>query len=220
MNLKFHHIWIISFTTIGIILSILWGDTLLGFVAFISGIFSVLLAARGNRHTYSIGIINCITYTIVAYTSGLFGEVMLNIMFYLPLQFIGFYLWTNHTTKTTVIKKKLKSRDSLLIIGISIATTIIYGLFLSTLAGQSVPYIDSFTTIFSIVAAILMLLRFREFWLLYILVNIVSVTMWSICFTQGTPDAMLMIIMWTAYLINSIYGTIVWYNYENRFNIG
>ena len=194
-------------------MSILWGDSLLGFVAFISGILCVLLAARGNKHTYSIGIINCVSYAIVSYSSGLFGEVMLNAMYYLPLQLIGFYIWSKNTDfqRNTVEKKRLKISQTTLILILSIIGTILYGIFLSTLEGQAIPFIDSFTTVFSIVASILMLLRFREFWILYIVVNLVSVIMWTIRFIDGTPDSLLMIIMWTAYLINSVYGAIVWY---------
>jgi len=49
-----------------------------------------------------------------------------------------------------------------------------------------------------------MAFRYREQWMLWIIVNIVSVIMWV---NIGDP---MMILMWSAYLINAIYGFVKW----------
>ena len=69
-------VWFGTFTLIGIVLSIIWGDTVVGFVAFISGILCVLLAAKGSRWNYVVGVVNCLTFSWVAWQVGLFGVVM------------------------------------------------------------------------------------------------------------------------------------------------
>ena len=63
---------------------------------------------------------------------------------------------------------------------------------------------------------ILMALRYREQWLLFIMINIVSIIMWSYRFINGSQDASTMVIMWFAYLVNSIYGFITWYKGSSK----
>jgi len=73
------------------------------------------------------------------------------------------------------------------------------------------PYIDSLTNVLTIAAALLMLKRFREYWLFYIAVNLSTVLLWIIRMIDGSPDSVTVLVMWSAYLVNSIYGAYVWY---------
>lgn len=55
-----------------------------------------------------------------------------------------------------------------------------------------------------------MLKRFAEQWLLWISVNVLSIILWAgALITQGGNDFS-MLVMWTAFLVNSIYGYINW----------
>ena len=56
----------------------------------------------------------------------------------------------------------------------------------------------------SVIAFTLMVMRFREQWVLWIIVNVVSITMWIM------SGGFLMALMWFAYLVNSIYGYWNW----------
>jgi nicotinamide mononucleotide transporter len=56
-----------------------------------------------------------------------------------------------------------------------------------------------------------MALAFMEQWVLWIITNVVSVIMWVICVVRGEAHAMVMVIMWVFYLLNSINGFRVWY---------
>ena len=60
------------------------------------------------------------------------------------------------------------------------------------------------STVFSIVANILMVLRYREQWALWIIVDVVTVIMWIIA------GDFLMTIMWAIYLVNAVYGWVMW----------
>ena len=208
----YEKIWFILFTAVGITLSFIWGDTIVGFVAFASGIVCVLLAAKGSKWNYIIGILNCLTYSWVCYQVGLFGDVIENMAFYLPLQFVGFYFWGKKTKDDgIVVMKKLKKLHLGIFVAVSVVATFLFGLLLSALERQVNPYIDSFTNVLTIVAALLMLKRFREYWLFYIVVNVATVALWIIRLIDGSPDAVTALVMWSAYLVNSIYGAYVWY---------
>jgi nicotinamide mononucleotide transporter len=76
--------------------------------------------------------------------------------------------------------------------------------------GDPQPFKDSATTVLSIVAQALMALAFMEQWALWIITNIISVVMWSVCVARGDAHSGVMVIMWSFYLLNSINGLRVW----------
>ena len=68
-------------------------------VAAISGIFCVVLCAKGKKSQYIWGLLNVIGYIIIAFFNKYYGEVMLNALYYLPSQFIGYYLWNKNSNE-------------------------------------------------------------------------------------------------------------------------
>ena len=73
----FEKSWLMISVTLLIIASIMWKSPWYGFVASISGMICVVLAAKGKISNYYFGIVNCIFYAYVAYGWQLYGEVML-----------------------------------------------------------------------------------------------------------------------------------------------
>jgi nicotinamide mononucleotide transporter len=148
-------------------------------IAAICGIFCVVLCAKGKKSQYIWGLINVIGYIIIAFINKYYGEVMLNALYYLPSQFIGYYLWNKHENKKTenVEGKKLNIKQTaLLLVGTAISIGV-YKLLLDYLGGNN-TILDSASTMISIIANTLMLLRYREQWLLWIIIDIITVIMW------------------------------------------
>jgi nicotinamide mononucleotide transporter len=206
--------WLFTFTLINIYLFFAWSDSLLGLISSISGMLCVVLVAKGKIANYYFGIVQTLTYAYIAYGYGLYGEVMLNALFYFPVQFIGIYMWKKNITDQGVKGEDVKVRSltktgwvytvlSILIL------TIGYGFFLKYLGGNLV-WTDSATNVLSIAAQILMLKRYTEQWLLWISVNILSIFLWlGALISQGGNDIS-MLVMWSAFLVNSIYGYVNW----------
>jgi len=97
-----------------------------------------------------------------------------------------------------------------LIILSNIGCIAILGYLLAQISTQNTPYIDATTNILAISATILMLLRFKEQWWFYIALNIFSILMWAIRTLDGSGDGAMMLLMWSAFLINAIYGYYNW----------
>jgi nicotinamide mononucleotide transporter len=91
---------------------------------------------------------------------------------------------------------------------------LVYGVILKSLGGN-IPFIDSLSTVLSVVAQILCVKRFMEQWLLWILVNVVSVIMWILAFFNG-GESIATLIMWSVFLLNSIFMFIKWYRESRR----
>ena len=174
-------------------------------IAAICGIFCVVLCAKGKKSQYIWGLINVIGYIIIAFLNKYYGEVMLNALYYLPSQFLGYYLWNKHENKKTenVKGKKLNIKQTaVLLVGTGLSI-FLYKLLLDYLGGNN-TILDSASTMISIIANTLMLLRYREQWLLWIIIDMITVVMWILM------KDYIMVTMWAVYIINAFYGYINW----------
>ncbi|CAM4135510.1 nicotinamide riboside transporter PnuC [Lederbergia lenta] len=208
----FEKIWLTIFTAITIYLFFAFEDSLIGLVSSLTGMLCVVLVAKGKITNYYFGIINTLTYGYLAYTYGLYGDAMLNLLFYFPAQFIGIYLWGKHRATGNVqgedvVVARVQKKFRLIVL--TILLWALYAIFLVYLGGRSIG-LDSATTILSVIAQILMIKRYVEQWLVWILVNILSIAMWIIELIRQDGNDWAIALMWTAFLINSIYGYLNW----------
>jgi nicotinamide mononucleotide transporter len=214
----FEKIWLFAFTAVNIWLFFMWHDNWIGLTASISGMICVVLVAKGKISNYYFGFVNIVAYAYVAYQNKYYGDFMLNAYFYFPMQFVGLYFWIKNRnkskTKDDVSVSYLGLKEKLLWLIVSIIAIIDYGIYLQHIGGR-LPFVDSTTTVLSIVATILMTRRVTEQWLLWIIVDVVSIYMWVYRIIQGSSDIS-MIVMWTAFLVNAIYGYYNWRKLEKE----
>ncbi|MDW4528356.1 nicotinamide riboside transporter PnuC [Rossellomorea marisflavi] len=210
----FEKCWLAVFTAINLYLFVALDDTFLGLIVSLTGMMCVVLVAKGKIANYYFGIIQTGLYAYIAYGYGLYGEVMLNGLFYFPLQFVGIYLWSRHTVKSDargedVVVHSLSKSGWVWTIAGFVVGFIAYALILQEIGGRNV-WVDSATTVLSVIAQLLMLKRFTEQWLVWIMVNVLSIVLWlTTLMTQGGND-FAMLVMWSAFLVNSVYGYVNW----------
>lgn len=207
---RFEITWLISSTSIMIVLSLISGDNLLALLSGLTGILGVVLAAKGKVSTYFFATINVAIYAYLTFQNALYGEFMLNTFYYIPMNFVGFYLWSRHKNEENgeVQGRALTPKQIIVLLLAVTAVVIGYWQLLSHIGGQ-LALIDAMSTIFSVVALILQVTRYAEQWLLWIIVNVVSVVMWLLLIGKDS-SAVTMVVMWVAYLFNSIYGYYNW----------
>ena len=174
----------------------------------------VVLVAKGKISNFVFGIVNTATYAYISYGYGLYGESMLNALFYLPTQFIGLWMWQRHRSVNKVRDedieiKRLSVKGWAIVVASVVVGAYAYMHILMALDAQQVR-IDSVAVVMSVVAQILLTLRYAEQWVLWILVNLLSIVLWVVTLSQSGGSDYTMPVMWTAFLINSIYGWINW----------
>ncbi len=204
----FEKSWLIIFTVINIIVFFYSKDSVLGLIAALTGMLSVILVAKGKISNYYFGIVNVVLYGFISYQSKYYGEAMLNLGYFLPMQLIGLVMWSknqvNVDEKNEVKTERMKAKEIIFWSTVSIVGILIYGMILKKI-GNALPYADAFTNVLSIIAMILMLKRYIEQWAVWILIDIVSIYMWF--FIKSNYN---ITIMWIAYLINAVYGLVNW----------
>ncbi|THA02019.1 nicotinamide riboside transporter PnuC [Rodentibacter pneumotropicus] len=202
----FEVIWLVVF-----IIAQIWAyvqkddNTLLEMISGISGILCVVLVSKGKISNYFFGLIFAYTYFYVAWGQNFLGEMNTVLYVYLPAQFIGYFMWKNNMQNDnggeSVVAKALTPKGWIalaLFIGIG---TFLFVQVLQTAGGSSTG-LDGLTTIIVVAAQLLMILRYREQWLLWIVLNILSIILWA--------ETQAMYLMYSAYLLNSLYGYYNW----------
>lgn len=191
-------------------LSVYWQDTTVSMISGLTGVICVFMVNMRKLSNYFWGLINSALYGYVAYTAAYYGDTMLNWMFYLPIQFIGAYMWSTQMNDDDMVCRKIKSLEVIFgMIALSVATVFIYSQVLTYLGGK-LSIIDATTTTLSILATYLMVKGYREQWVCWIIVNILSIYMWVMNFiTNG--DTVSVLIMWIMFLTNSLYGCYTWF---------
>ncbi len=197
-------------------LSIYWHDSVMGIISATTGVACVVCTGKGKLSAYVFGLINCVLYAIISFKAHLYGETMLNALYYVPMQFVGFYVWSKHMNDSTheVEKKHMKNSYRFLWLVIMAAATFLYGLILKKM-GDAMPFVDSFTTVSSVIAMVISVKMYSEQWWIWIFVDIFSVYMWWCDFSAGS-DNMATLLMWVVYLANAIFMCIKWEKEASR----
>lgn len=188
---------------------------MVGLFAGITGIISVVVCADGKITNYFWAILNNVSYIYVSFANYLYGEVYLNMYFFI-LEFIGIYEWTSKNLKTKAKQQDLVQVKELSGIGwVILAFAVLVGwlalgLFLKRVPFLSTtldphPWIDAISVVVQVFAQLLMVLRYgASQWLLWIVGNVAELLLWTINFNP------IIMALWFAYLVNSLYGYYMW----------
>ena len=193
-----------------VVFYVIYPDSFWGFVAGMTGTICVLLVAKGKISNYFFGFIQTGVTMVLGFQAFLIGETMENV-FYFVSQFLGIKEWKNNLNENTHIVKtrKFTIGQWMFTIWSVAALTALLGYTFKHFNGTQ-PFIDAFTLVLALVAQILMVYRFREQWLLWAVLNIVSIYQWI------TLNNMSLVAMYLAFLINTIYGYVNWSNQQKE----
>ena len=194
-------------STLGI--SLYLKDSAPGIAASLTGTAYTIIAGKGKISCYLFGVFNTLLYGFVSYQNRLFGEVMLNWGWYLPMMFCGAFFWKRNLNKSsTITKTSLPLKGKLICALLCILGIAGYAMLLKHLKDPQ-PVIDSLTTVLSIAAMILTVKRCSDQWLMWIIVNTASIWMWYKAYLAG-EGSIAVLLMWIIALANGIIFYIQW----------
>lgn len=189
------------------------------------GVMSTVFSANGNILTFLFGFLDVSIYGVICFINwrnggtGL-GNALLHLVYFVPMQFIGLAQWRKRGASSTdkPAAKRLDARGwlitSLLLLLGSVTLYFILAHFDKSAAGTFLKWsviLDVITLVCNILGQLFMSNAYMEQWFFWIGVNIFSILMWSWTLSQtGGSYALIYIIKYSFYLINSIYGLRIW----------
>ena len=177
-------------------------DSFISLVSGIAGVISVVLCSQRKLSFYFWGFLQIGTFMAICINEHLYGKLFEN-GFYLITMIGGLLMWKRNEQHHTVETRSLNKLTLLFVVIQSLFAVLVVETVLTAIGGEQ-PFMDSFTTIFAIVAQLLMIYRYRESWLFWLVVDIACIIMW---YNEGNWCMTVQYIFWT---MNCIYGLIKW----------
>lgn len=185
-------------------------------IAIFGGLTCELLIAKQSCWNFIVSLI-CIElmeFTIF-FSLGDYATACVSLFFWIPIDIISFICWIRLKDKKekelTKVRKFTALQDILLVVIILIFTFVVG--YLLTLIGGEETYVDACVAALGMTNGILILLRFREQWVVWLIYLIVEGILWIV------NGHYLMLIKTGALIINTIYGWIKWSKYIKKNNI-
>lgn len=191
----------------------------------IMGLLCVVCSANGHIFTFLFGLFDVSIYAAICFISwrkggaGL-GNALINGLYFLPMQFYGFYQWKKRGAETDakVQARRFTGKQWLLYSGLFVAGTIVVYLILAYFdKGAADKFLkvavlmDAVSMVCNIIGQYLLSTAYMEQWVFWILVNVATVVMWVVNLKESSdPYSAIFAIKYVFYLLNSLNGLRIW----------
>lgn len=183
------------------------------FIGTVLGLISVFLAARANIFTWPTGIANAIFFMVIFYQIHLYSDMFLQ-MYFCGMGVYGWFSWQKRGEIGHGAIRTLSNSQRIKIAIFIALVILVFGTLISQIHlllpavfdhPASFPYIDTFITISSIIATILLAKRLFETWVLWILVDVTSIWLYSV------KGVRLIALEFVIFLALAVLGVVSWY---------
>lgn len=201
---------------ISIIIGLTTNNSFLGMIVLITGILNSYYSSVGNKINFPIGVVNNLVLSYISFKNNNYGLVIFNLLLFMPINIKGYFEWDKNSNKNLVENRGLGIKKGIITIIISIIIGLIVAYLLGLIPGERLTYLDSFTNVISFIAGILLMLRYNESWILYLINNVLDLILWIINYSSGGFDSLMVLLMSIMYLLINIYALFKWRNTNEK----
>lgn len=204
-------------------------------IGTICGLLCIWFASLEKPINFLFGILNITLFSIIFFQINLYANLLLQI-FFLAANVYGWYAWTRKTSDNEAVLKIrwLSPQKNMLLIGICVISILILTAYIDpifaylvkitvhalnqmglnvampVLEPDAFPFWDSTMMVLSIAAQVLMTRKCVENWILWVIINVISVVIFAI---QGVYA---MSLEYLILLFIAINGTRLWIKSANQ----
>lgn len=164
---------------------------------------SIYLAAQNSIHTWWTGIVGCGLFAVLFYDARLYADALLQI-FFIGTSVFGWRLWASGRIAAALEVTRAPLAAVLRSLLLAILVALAYGYALRRFTDAYSPFLDSLVLSLSVVAQLLLMKRRYETWWFWILVNSMSVILFS------SRGLWITAALYTAFLINALIASVMW----------
>ena len=176
-------------------------------VAVFFSVLYVMLAVKESIWCWGAALISVTLYIYICYNAQLYAETGLQ-FFYLLMAFYGYYHWNKNDSNLRIQEWTITKHLLILILGAIL--TFLMGFYFSIYTNAVMPLVDSFTTIFSILATYMVTKKVLGNWLYWIVIDAVSVYLYF------SRDLHLTSLLFIVYTFIAIFGYFSWLKRKNE----
>ncbi|MBQ0056739.1 MAG: nicotinamide mononucleotide transporter [Bacteroidales bacterium] len=203
-------------------------------VGAILGVFCVVLGAKGSMANWLFGIVEAFLHIYICFCTHIYGDFLQRLFYNLPMQFIGWKQWgkRRRSEDNTRIHTRYMTWgqrvETLAVVAVGTAALgvflIYFGPWMIGALQAILPdmqfktlkmdydstaqlWLDSFTTVLSIVTMWVSVKAFVEQWYMWLIINVAYIAMWLM---SDSVFSFMTVAKYSVYLVNSFYGIYMW----------
>lgn len=140
---------------------------------------SIVLATRNSIHTWWTGILGCVLFACLFFTSRLYADVTLQ-LFFIITSVIGWWYWLHHRGHREA-RPITRCAPAELILSVPFGglAAVGYGWLLHRFTDAYAPFVDSAVLALSVAGQVLLMRRKLETWIFWFLANTFAVVLFS-----------------------------------------
>lgn len=175
-------------------------------VAVLCGVTYVVLASVRSMLCWLFALLSSGIYTYIFFSVELFLESSLQV-FYVVMAVVGWMSWNaagdpNASDGIPVKTWKLSFHAINIVVSGVIALTL--GWIFDTFTNQQSPYMDAFTTVFSLAATFMVTQRVLENWIYWIVIDLVSIVLYT------SRELYLSSVLYFVFTVLAVVGFFAW----------
>jgi len=146
-------------------------------IGVVTSLLYIYFATKENKVCFLFGLISSTIYVYICFSYQLYFDSIIN-LYYIVMSFVGWAMWSSNKNN---VEEKVKSIPNKIFLRHSIiggVATLLFGAIASNYSDASLPFIDSFTTVFAIIATVMVVKKQIENWLIWIIVDGVGISMY------------------------------------------
>ncbi|NOQ74256.1 MAG: nicotinamide riboside transporter PnuC [Crocinitomix sp.] len=178
--------------------------SIIEWLAVVSSIIYVILAAKRLIICWLFAFIGSALFVYLCYIGDLYIESILQ-LFYVAMAVLGWLSWKKSASENSNIKK-WGMKNHFLNILISGLVAIILGFIFDNYTKHPYPYVDAFTTCYSLAATFMVTRKILGNWIYWIVVDLVSIYLYA------QRDYNLTAVQYGLFTILAVFGFFAWRN--------
>lgn len=180
-------------------------------IAVVANPICELLISKQSKWNFIVSIV-CIELTeaVLYFSLGYYSVALVSVIFWIPIDIASFVNWNKHPDEKEEILTKVKMLtwwQDLIMIAAIVAFGFGVGYILTLIPGAEDTYLDAFVSAVGMANGILLLLRYNEQWIAWIITLILEAVLYII------SGSYFMLITVAAMMVNTIYGFVKWILY-------
>lgn len=176
-------------------------------IGTLTSLIYIYLSVKKNILCWLFGIISSAIYVYVFLQSGFYADMGLNI-YYVFISIYGWILWSRgkpgSENKAELPVSSLSLKLALLLFIITAIIFVLIAYLLANYTDSQIPYWDAFTTACSIVATWMLARKILEHWIIWIIVDLVSMGLYIY------KDLYVTFVLFLVYTSLAVIGYIRW----------
>jgi nicotinamide mononucleotide transporter len=170
----------------------------------LTGFLYLGFSIRQHYLTWPVGLLNALFYVAVFFGSKIYADMTLQ-LYYVAISIYGWWCWLHGSaTGKTLEVTRTSHKVWMVLLVVSSVLFMVIAYILVRFTDSQVPYWDALTTALSIVATWMLAQKKIEHWLIWVLVDAISIGLFI--FKELYPTTLLFFV----YTILAVYGYFEW----------